>query len=480
MKFICIGIVLSILILMAASRNYQKEILSKFARKEDPLVFFYPASARIYSFLRFSFPFFHSTAIRSDLKLLYVRENVEEQLYLYYLRKISLILTAVLAGSALGILLSLIQPESTVVTALDRAGWQEGTSAYELEVEYDGTEETIELLIEEQQLDEDEAYAMFDDSIQDIKTAILGDNPDLARVSSPLDLITAWNGIKISWDISDIGIMDYGGRISEDVSLSDGETLKLTLCAHLSAGGYERTYVIPAVITAPEVSEKEAILNEIDRSLKEADGTSAQVALPEEINGKKITFKTISGSPVTPVMALTAVFIAVLIFGYDKKLKKQIRKRQDEMMMDFSEIVFKLSLLYEAGLSILGAWERIVSDAEDAGPEKMHFAYSEMKLTLEMIRSGTSESIAYHMFGKRCGLQPYIKLGNILEQNLSKGTKGMRDLLRSEAQSAFEQRKRLARKKGEEAGTKMLAPMMILLVIVLIIVAVPALMSITL
>ena len=37
----------------------------------------------------------------------------------------------------------------------------------------------------------------------------------------------------------------------------------------------------------------------------------------------------------------------------------------------------------------------------------------------------------WDQFGRRCGLYPYIKLGNLLEQNLSKGTKGMKELLKN-------------------------------------------------
>ncbi len=147
-------------------------------------------------------------------------------------------------------------------------------------------------------------------------------------------------------------------------------------------------------------------------------------------------------------------------------------------MLDFAEIVSKMSLLYEAGLSIYKAWEKIVSDHETTGKER--FAYQEMKLALEKINSGVSEKEAYVQFGKRCGLHAYIKFGNLLDQNLSKGTKGMKQSLKEEVEESFEERKKLARKKGEEASTKLLFPMVLMLMVVIVIIAVPALMSINL
>jgi hypothetical protein len=44
----------------------------------------------------------------------------------------------------------------------------------------------------------------------------------------------------------------------------------------------------------------------------------------------------------------------------------------------------------------------------------------------------------------------------------------------SESRNAFEERKQTARKQGEEAGTKLLLPMMLMMGIVLVIIILPA------
>ena len=53
----------------------------------------------------------------------------------------------------------------------------------------------------------------------------------------------------------------------------------------------------------------------------------------------------------------------------------------------------------------------------------------------------------------------------------------MGELLETEMWQAFENRKALARKQGEEAGTKLLLPMIGMLGVVMVIVIAPALMS---
>ena len=54
----------------------------------------------------------------------------------------------------------------------------------------------------------------------------------------------------------------------------------------------------------------------------------------------------------------------------------------------------------------------------------------------------------------------------------------MNQILKTEASQAFEERKARARRLGEEAGTKLLAPMFLMLAVVLVIVIVPAFMSV--
>ena len=75
-------------------------------------------------------------------------------------------------------------------------------------------------------------------------------------------------------------------------------------------------------------------------------------------------------------------------------------------------------------------------------------------------------------------MNAYRKLASLLEQNLRKGTKGLTALLGTESEQAFEERKASAKRRGEEAGTKLLAPMFFMLAMVLVIVIIPAFLSI--
>ena len=93
------------------------------------------------------------------------------------------------------------------------------------------------------------------------------------------------------------------------------------------------------------------------------------------------------------------------------------------------------------------------------------------------IQDGTPDIPAVEQFGKRCGIQPYLRFASIISQNLRKGSQGLIEILEQEALEAFDQRKQQALRMGETASTKLLFPMMIMLGLVMGIIMVPAFMS---
>ena len=94
------------------------------------------------------------------------------------------------------------------------------------------------------------------------------------------------------------------------------------------------------------------------------------------------------------------------------------------------------------------------------------------------MQGGITEKEAYERFGQRIGLIPYMKFSALLSQNLKKGNKGLTEILSMESMQAFEERKSIAKKAGEEASTKLMFPMFGMLAVVLFMVIVPAFLSI--
>jgi pilus assembly protein TadC len=163
----------------------------------------------------------------------------------------------------------------------------------------------------------------------------------------------------------------------------------------------------------------------------------------------------------------------------DRELLNKVEKRNREMLLDYPEIINKFTLLVGAGMSLSNAWAKISVDYKEKGRRK-RYAYEEMMITYGELKIGTSETIAYERFGRRVRLLPYLRFSSLIAQNVKKGSSTLLSQLELEAVEAFEERKELAKRMGEEAGTKLLVPMMLMLLIVLAIIMVPAFLSFSL
>lgn len=474
MIYVYMAIVIIIFILIPVTARKKRNEFTELNKKEHKLKILYPLSAGIYDLFGKAASKRENTRLNEMLRQMYVKENIEKEKYIYHIKKISLIIMIIFCMSLLGLLVCFSNRNSSVITTLSRNEPGQGAAEYSLEADYKGESHQVEIPVGEYKYTEKQIEEKLSGSVDGIKKEILNGNEALDKVSRPLNLISEYNGIKIFWEIEDTDYLSYNGEIKKEIK--DGEKIEVNLLAELSFADVKETVLIPVVLVEKTLTENEMLVQSIKEEIeKQSSEFEKDVKLPEKINGKSIVFsKKITGNEET-FLILAVLAIIVILIGYDKTLEKSIKKRQEQMVMDFSEIVSKLSLLYEAGLSIKMAWERICLDQEVKKEER--FAYQEMKLTLEKIKNGMSEREAYREFGRRCGIHQYIKLGNILEQNLTKGTKGMKLLLKQEVEDSFESRKRLAKKKGEEASTRLLVPMIIMLVVVIIIIAVPALMS---
>lgn len=157
--------------------------------------------------------------------------------------------------------------------------------------------------------------------------------------------------------------------------------------------------------------------------------------------------------------------------------QEKVKKR---MLLEYPEFVNKLSLLLGAGMTVLAAFTRMdemYGKLPEGRREKRYPAYAALHQMLVDIENGKSQQRAYQSFGEACRLQPYRKLVSLLLSCQQMGNRKLTERLNEEADRVFSERKHLARKLGEEAGTKMLFPMMLMMLLVMGIILVPAMLS---
>lgn len=172
------------------------------------------------------------------------------------------------------------------------------------------------------------------------------------------------------------------------------------------------------------------------------------------------------------LMVFSFLVLGALFMAPDYELKKKVRIRKEQIELEFPSFLYKLVLLLNAGLTLLGAWERAVSGKDRNSP-----LYKELNFVLMEIKGGKSEVQAYEDLARRCKSPEIIKFVTIIIQNTKKGSYELAAILRKQAQECWDSRKHYAKKLGEEASTKMLLPMMLMFIAILMIVAAPAIMA---
>lgn len=174
------------------------------------------------------------------------------------------------------------------------------------------------------------------------------------------------------------------------------------------------------------------------------------------------------------LMAVAAWYVA-----REQKQRKEHHRRQ-QLMLSYPEFVSKLSLLLGAGMTISAAFRKMngMYQKRKERDGRNEEVYEELHRMICEMDNGMTEFRAYQRFSENCNLQPYRKLVSLLISSQRVGNRRLMEQLNEEADRVFLERKNAARRLGEEAGTKLLFPMMMMLVIVMGIVIVPAFLSI--
>lgn len=374
------------------------------------------------------------------------------------------------------------------VTRIERNDYGDGTRKEQLQLEIDGEEEqTVVLEISPRSFSDEEIEKLFSEAIKELKVIVPGENKNLEHVTKDLNLVHDIEGYPfvISWQLSRYDVVDMSGEIQKGKLMEidpDREGIPITITAVLRYEMKESVCNMDMIIF-PAEEKVMSIGEEVLESVSQMDSQTKEelyVTLPDVVDGKRVVWKREEKADSAILLTLGIVVSILLIFLEKQREKEKEEKRREQMLLDYSEIVSQFIVLMGAGMTSKNVWKKMVEDyqKQKSLSDKTRWAYEEMEITWKEMQNGVPELECYEHFAKRCDLLPYIKLGALLAQNLKKGTKGLWIQLEMEAHQAINDRKNQIKRLGEEAGTKLLVPMLLMLVMVLLIVIVPAFLSI--
>ena len=349
---------------------------------------------------------------------------------------------------------------------------------------------TYSLTIHARKFTRQEAAVHAQEILDRFPRSILGDNESPDNIRKPLSMQSAdpTDPFVLSWESSRYAVMDTDGSVFNSEYAEDQEE-KVVLTAVLTYADYRFEKKMNFTVRAPVRDEQEKLREGISRALEDAEKESAtedSFHFPAAAQGILLSWKEQVEDTSAGVLAMAAAACFAAWYMMDSRLREKTLSRSRQLAVDYPRLISRIVLYLGAGMSVRNIFFKCASEysgsrsgngEQGKKSEKEsggRYLQEEILLVCNELNSGIPETEAYMHFGRRCRSRQYTKLCSLLVQNLRRGNDTLLEILQEEAENSFEERKNLARELGEEAGTKLLLPMMIMLGITMLIIIVPA------
>ncbi len=426
-------------------------------------------------------PVFSSRQVARDLERLHPGENVQCLCADYYVKKLGLSLLLFLVGTLLGTALCAKTQSERLLDhtgSVARGSYREKERELEVmaTVGEEAEEYTFHVNVGVRALLEEQLRELYPSFLQELLAEAAGSNPSLLSVTEDLSLVESLEGypFSVEWESGNPALVGSDGGVTEVE-----EAVDTTVTAEISYEDWSRQEEIPIRLLPPDLSPRERLRRELEDLLalseKESRG-DAVWTLPDRLNGEKIVWTQVLQDDSLSLWG--AIFAAAVLtyFLADRDLRDKQERRRQQLKREYPDLVQMLALYLGAGMTVRGTFSKIAGEYEQGrakGKGENH-ACEEMVYTCRELQAGISEGAAYERFGRRTGLQEYIRLGTLLQQNLKKGNSALLIRLREEADKSSLERIQHSRKLGEEAVTKLLLPMVMMLLVVMVMIMLPA------
>lgn len=469
-----VSVIMALFYLMLAWMSRKEDIDTE---TEAVLRPFYRMALYLYKWVCIlKLPFFRGRQVSEDLARIHPGESRENVCMNYYVGKLAKSLLICFAGTFLALVVS-IQTQGK--RKLNDEGYvtrgDYETGAKELEIACslpEGKEERFRVQVNPRVFNEEEAELQYENFVQVLPELIRQTNVSLEEVSADLELSEFYSGypFKVMWESSDPTLVRSDGTVSPP----EKGAQEMLLTARISYEEWEKEESIAIRVVAKVLSPEEHRRRELEKLLiaSEQEGRMEEEwYLPSSWQGEELKWRErVEDRGVLLWVGAVVVSVAIYLLA-DHDLHDELEKRKQRMLREYPDIVHKLALYLGAGMTIRSAFHKIAGNQGNP-------IYEEMLFVCRELQTGVSEGVAYEHFGKRTGIQEYIRLSTLLTQNLKKGSSTLLSRLREEAEKSSQDRLQYGKRLGEEAVTKLLLPMIMMLLVVMLMIMIPAFSSV--
>lgn len=363
---------------------------------------------------------------------------------------------------------------------LVRNVWDAGNYQVDLNVKTKEWDYSFSYLVKEKAYTRKEAEQLYRKFAGELPSLICGGNQTLQEVTEDLKLANAYKDypFMVSWSSTDQDRVSSRGKVNRKGLEDEGQWVTLHALVREVDTGLEQELTLKVFLAPEKLSEEELFFRRVEESVISMDEVSARqeiVTLPVSVEGKELAWRETKRDRSIVILLLFGAASLFVGRAMDHDLQKADRKRLKELQKEYPEFAGRLRLYLCAGMTARNAFGRVAQDyAERTGKKKRLFLESEMKIACNQLSNGLPEAQVYQEWGARCGEMRYRRLGFLLSVQLKQGNDRLLQLLEQEADVAREDQRNQARKEGEEAGTKLLFPMILILIMVMLLVLLPA------
>lgn len=449
-------------------------------KKIHPFRYYYDISYWIYQ--RFEILFQKRDAqLKKQLRCLSVvdKKGIKETLIGFRCRQITMFLLVLFSGCIITFLILFYQSSEKQLRTIIRNPTGSGIKQVELILQKKDSKRKYQLDVEEVLYTKTEWEDKKNEAISYIENVIKGENKSLDEVNKDLYFPEKIEGneIDISYESNFIKYISDNGVVDVSEVPKEGQLVNITV--YLQYKEFHEEFVYTVRVVPKNKTKEEREYEQVIQVLQEQEAKSLHknsFILPSKIGNYNISLED-QRKKVQNYILFFSIGVGILLFIREEEtLKDQLKDRKEQLTKEYPEFVHQLVLFIGAGMTLKAALNKMASNYRKKKKEtnQISYLYEELLALTYELQAGVSEEEVYRAFGNRLELPLYKRMMELLIQGVKKGSTNIISMLEQEEKSALEVRKEQAKRLGEEAGTKLLMPMVILLGVVLVLVLYPA------
>lgn len=333
--------------------------------------------------------------------------------------------------------------------------------------------EEFSFLLSPIEYSEEELEAFYDKLIEELPEYYLEKNESSDQILFSLNFPDEIEGypFNLLWKSYNREVINHLGEI---VCNENKEDIPVEIGLTVSYGNWEREHRFYVTVIKKDMTDKLYLLKEWVQREEENTREEEIFSLPERFLNEELTWKYKGKN--RSIFVILCLFPLMLILWYqrDKEIAKRVEKRRRQLKREYPDFVNRLVLYLGVGISIRESMFQIQKELERKKGQRENILFEEINYICIQMKNGLPEKMAYEILGKRCSVSEYRKLMALLIQYLEKGSSKLLESLEKEAENSRDEQFKQMRKIGEEMGTKLLFPMMLLLGLVIVLIMIPA------